>query len=73
METIPVFLAAVALLAVVAIPSVIMVARLFKSSQQCETENGHDRAERREFDWYWKSDPEKKSATLQTGAHEISN
>jgi len=45
--------AAIALMAVIAIPSLMKAARRFKSSQQWQAENGHDRAERREYEWYW--------------------
>jgi hypothetical protein len=51
--------ASIALLAVIAIPSLMKVSRLFKDSQHWEEKNGYDRAERREFNWYRNSDPEK--------------
>jgi hypothetical protein len=60
--------ASIALMAVIAIPSVMKVARLFKNSQQWEAENGYDRAERREFNWYRNSDPEKSRETLRHAA-----
>jgi hypothetical protein len=46
-------LAATGLMAVIAIPSLMKVARLFKRSKQWQEEDGHDRAERREYEWYW--------------------
>jgi hypothetical protein len=44
--------AAVVLVTVIAIPFKNVV-RLFKHRQSWEEENGHDRAERREYEWYW--------------------
>ena len=54
----------IALAAVIVIPSLVKAARLFKSAQQWQAENGHDRAERREYYWYWNSDPEKTPREL---------
>jgi hypothetical protein len=66
METpIPVLICAwIALVAIIAIPGLVKFSRAFKRSQQWKTENGHDRAERREYDWYWNSDPEKTPREL---------
>lgn len=61
--------ASIALLAVIVIPSLVKVSRVFKRSQQWQAENGHDRAERREFEWYWNSDPEKKPRELAPRHH----
>ena len=58
-----ILLAATGLLAFIAIP-VMKVAQRFKRAQQWQVENGHDRAERREHDWYWnKKQSEKISST----------
>jgi hypothetical protein len=54
MELPTMFLAATGLMAVIAVPSVMKVARLFQRSHQRQEEDGHDRAERREYEWYWK-------------------
>jgi hypothetical protein len=54
MEPQTMLLAATGLMAVIAIPSLMKVVRLFKRSQQGREEDGHDRAERREYEWYWR-------------------
>jgi hypothetical protein len=53
MESSTMLLACTGLMTVITIPSVLKVARLFKRSQQWQEEDGHDRAERREYEWYW--------------------
>jgi hypothetical protein len=50
--------------AIIAIPGLVKFSRALKRSQQWKQENGHERAERREYDWYWNSDPEKKPREL---------
>jgi hypothetical protein len=62
------FCAAMALLAAFAvfIGEVVGAAKRFKRSQEWHAEDGHDRAERRELEWYWNSDPEKKSRGIST-------
>jgi hypothetical protein len=62
--TLMLFCAWVALAAIIVIPSLVKVSRAFKRSQLWQKENGHDRAERRKYDWYWNSDPEKKPREL---------
>jgi len=65
--------ALIALLAAIAIPSVMKVARRFKRAQQWQEEDGHDRAARREFEWYWNSDPERKSRESAPRHHQVGN
>lgn len=62
------FCAAIALLVVIAVPFK-NVAKLLKHNRQLDAENGHDRAERREFAWYWESDPEKKPREVEARGH----
>jgi hypothetical protein len=56
----------IVLVAILAIPGLVYFSRAFKRSQQWQVENGNDRAERREYDWYRNSDPEKKTRELSS-------
>ena len=61
MDNLTLFCAVVGILAVIAVPSLIEVHRLSKRARKL-SQYGHDRAARREFDWYWESAPETKKA-----------
>jgi hypothetical protein len=58
METPALLCAALALLVVIAVPFE-NIARLLRRSRSWDEENGHDRAERRELDWYGQTDLQK--------------
>jgi len=58
----------IALLAAVAIPSLVKFSTAFKRSQQWRQENAQDRAGCRENDWYPQSDSE-KSRKLASRRH----
>jgi len=58
METHVLLCAAIALLVVIAAPFE-NIAGLLRRSRSWNEENGHDRAERRELNWYWQTDSEK--------------
>ena len=58
METPVLLCAAIVLLVLLAAP-IEDIAERFKRSQSWEEKNGHDRAARREEEWYWQTDSEK--------------
>jgi len=53
-------LTAAGLTAFIVIPAICRIAQLLKRSEEWQPENGHDRAEHPEYEWYWNRRHEKR-------------